>query len=101
MARRSYTPPTSTFANLSLLQDADHPGMPSPNAMMIDQPEEHVVEPNGTDSDNLAIINPDETEQALPDASDCRWQPHLAPPSRHPRHLIVCLPLSCRLTRVY
>lgn len=37
---------------------------------MIDQPEEHVVEPNGTDSDNLAIINPDETEQALPDASD-------------------------------
>ncbi|KAK3328499.1 hypothetical protein B0T19DRAFT_424769 [Cercophora scortea] len=34
---------------------------PSPNAMLVDQPEEHVVGPNGTaaDNDDIAIINPD------------------------------------------
>ena len=73
IAESSNTPSTSQFANLSLGQDGYHPDVPSPNAMMVDQPEEHVVEPNGIEKDNLTIINPDENEQAMPLASDCRW----------------------------
>jgi hypothetical protein len=41
--------------------------------MALDQPEEHVVEPNGTEKDNLTIITPDENEQAPPPATDCTW----------------------------
>lgn len=66
--------------NLSLVQEADHPEMPSPNAMVVDQTAEHVVEPNGIETDSLAIINPDENDQVLPDASDCRWNRAPAPP---------------------
>lgn len=39
--------------------------------MMVDPPDEHVVEPNGIANDPLAIISPDESDQALPVASDC------------------------------
>ncbi|KAK1760881.1 ubiquitin carboxyl-terminal hydrolase [Echria macrotheca] len=37
--------------------------VPSPTAMMVDPPEEHIVEPNGAESDEVAIIPP-------PDATD-------------------------------
>lgn len=83
MGDRSYTPPAGAFANLTLLQDADHPGVPSPNAMMIDHPEEHVVEPNAIENDTLTIINTDSNDQALPLADDCTWSCHVAPPC-HP-----------------
>lgn len=44
--------------------------------MLIDGEDEHVVEPNGTATDNLAIINPDglngeQDVPSLPVASDC------------------------------
>lgn len=64
-------PPTAVLANLSLQDDNQNPETASPNAMAVDAPEEHVVEPNGTETDDVAIINPDamETDQLL--ASDC------------------------------
>ncbi|KAL2268587.1 hypothetical protein VTJ83DRAFT_3433 [Remersonia thermophila] len=39
------------------MDDLQNPGA-SPNAMVVDGPEEHVVEPNGTESEDVAIINP-------------------------------------------
>ncbi|KAK0635236.1 hypothetical protein B0T17DRAFT_586816 [Bombardia bombarda] len=64
--------PTAEFANLTILEDDHNPQAPSPNAMMIDAPEEHVVEPNGTDIDDVAIINPDSMETVIepPRAND-------------------------------
>lgn len=65
--------PTSNLANLSLAQDGDHPGLPSPDSMMIDHPDEHLVDANGMETDNVAEINPDSdrSEPSLPVASDC------------------------------
>lgn len=67
------TPPTREFSELTVHEDNHNPEAPSPNTMMVDGPEEHVVEPNGTESDDVAIINPDamETDQLL--ASDCEY----------------------------
>ena len=72
------TPPTGALANLNLQDDTQNPGTASPNTVMVDAPEEHVVEPNGTETEDVAIINPDsmETDTTLL-ANDCM----LAPPS--------------------
>lgn len=65
------TPPTGDLANLTL-QDDNHSLEPvSPNAVMVDAPEEHVIEPNGTESDDVAIINPDTMDTDTLVASDC------------------------------
>jgi hypothetical protein len=68
------TPPSGDFSKLTINGDQDNynPDAPSPGAMMVDQPEEHVVEPNGTDTEELAIINPD-SEHGHPPANDCLW----------------------------
>lgn len=67
------TPPTGKFAQLTVNKDANNPEAPSPNAIMVDAPEEHLVEPNGAENDdNVAVINPDvmESENTLL-ANDC------------------------------
>lgn len=66
------TPPTGALANLNINQDDNqNPEAASPNAMMVDAPEEHVVEPNGTETDDVAIINPDAMDTDTLLASDC------------------------------
>ncbi|KAK0739732.1 hypothetical protein B0T21DRAFT_382697 [Apiosordaria backusii] len=55
--------PVPDFANLTLQADNHLNGdAVSPNAMLLDTPEEHIVEPNGTESEDVAIINPDSME---------------------------------------
>ncbi|KAK3359743.1 hypothetical protein B0T25DRAFT_533748 [Lasiosphaeria hispida] len=39
--------------------DTHTPEAPSPNAMAVDPPEEHIVEPNGTETEDVAIIEPE------------------------------------------
>lgn len=78
-------PPTGALANLTLDQDDNqNQEAASPNTMVVDAPEEHVVEPNGTEAEDVAIINPDamDTDSLL--ASDCTSPP--PPPLRtaHP-----------------
>ena len=79
------TPPTGALANLNLQDDNQNPEAASPNAVMADAPEEHVVEANGTETEDVAIINPDsmDTDTTLL-ASDCTL-PLLSPPSTAPR----------------
>jgi ubiquitin carboxyl-terminal hydrolase 7 len=76
------TPPTGALANLNLQDDIQNPGTASPNTVMADAPEELVVEPNGTETEDVAIINPDAMDTAGTTllASDCM----LAPPSARP-----------------
>jgi ubiquitin carboxyl-terminal hydrolase 7 len=66
------TPPTGALANLNLQDDNQNPEAASPNAVMVDAPEEHVVEANGTETEDVAVINPDnmDTDTTLL-ASDC------------------------------
>ena len=54
------------------IKDDQNPQAPSPNAMLIDTPEEHIVEPNGVENDDVAIITPeaDEKEPTVL-ATDC------------------------------
>jgi ubiquitin carboxyl-terminal hydrolase 7 len=70
----SFTPPSGELAALTIrdTQDVFNPDAPSPNAMILDQPEEHVVDPNGVENDELAIINPD-SENEAPLATDCAF----------------------------
>ncbi len=79
------TPPSAQYARLTITEDAQNPEAPSPNAMAVDPPEEHIVEPNGTETDNIAIINPDAMDSDIVLASDCTVfclpHPH---PSRTP-----------------
>lgn len=66
--------PTGEFVRLTINEDRDpnNPDAPSPNAMMVDTPEEHLVEPNGTENDNnVAIINTDTMESDALLATDC------------------------------
>lgn len=42
----------------------------SPNAMLVDQPEEHIVEPNTTDSEDVAEINTESAAALRPLATD-------------------------------
>ncbi|KAK0727330.1 hypothetical protein B0T26DRAFT_637316 [Lasiosphaeria miniovina] len=49
---------------LTFYEDANNPEAASPNAMAVDPPEEHIVEPNGTETGDVAIITPDSTENA-------------------------------------
>jgi hypothetical protein len=51
------TPPTDDLANLSIQDINQNSEAPSPNSMMVDDPEEHVVEPNGTETDSLTLVN--------------------------------------------
>ena len=74
---------SSEIASLTL-NEAQHPDAPSPNAMMVDQPDEFVVEPTNspTEDDNVAIITPESLEGATDDASqpradDCMFSPGL------------------------
>ena len=71
------TPPTGALANLNLQDDTQNPGTASPNTVMTDAPEELVVEPNGTETEDVAIINPDamETTGTTLLASDCMLAP--------------------------
>lgn len=70
------TPPTDDLANLSLQDDNQTPVAASPNVMMVDAPEEHVVHTNGTETEEVAIINPDSMEADAPLlASDCTSGP--------------------------
>jgi ubiquitin carboxyl-terminal hydrolase 7 len=69
-----YTSPTVEFANLELNgQDPFHPDATSPNAMMIDPPEELAI-----DSPEANDVQLNDGDQALPDAppkplaTDCR-----------------------------
>ena len=65
-------PPSAGLANLNLQDDNQNPEAASPNGMVVDAPEEHIVEANGTETDDVAIIHTDnmDTDQLL--ASDCR-----------------------------
>ncbi|KAL2025090.1 hypothetical protein VTK56DRAFT_92 [Thermocarpiscus australiensis] len=75
------TPPTAAFANLSLQDENQNSGAASPNAMVVDAPEEHIVEPNGTESEDVAIINPDGMETDTLLASDYEaMKEHVLPP---------------------
>ncbi len=68
----SFTPPTTSVANLTDQEDNVNPEAPSPNAMAVDPPEEHVVEPNGeiaADNVDVVIINADDAnENEAPEA---------------------------------
>ncbi|KAL2152444.1 hypothetical protein VTH82DRAFT_5628 [Thermothelomyces myriococcoides] len=76
------TPPTDDLANLSLQDDNQTPVAASPNVMMVDAPEEHVVHTNGTETEEVAIINPDSMEADAPLlASDYEaMKQHVLPP---------------------
>jgi ubiquitin carboxyl-terminal hydrolase 7 len=53
----------------------------SPSAMMVDAPEEHIVEPNGGEVDDVAIINPDTMETDVLVATDFdAMRDHVLPP---------------------
>ncbi|EAQ85996.1 hypothetical protein CHGG_07249 [Chaetomium globosum CBS 148.51] len=60
------TPPTGALANLNLQDDNQNPEAASPNTTMVDAPEEHVVEANGTEAEDVAIINPDAMDTDSP-----------------------------------
>jgi ubiquitin carboxyl-terminal hydrolase 7 len=68
------------------MDDNQNPEAASPNAVMVDAPEEHVVEANGTETEDVAVINPDnmDTDTTLL-ASDCTLP--LRPRLRRPRAL--------------
>lgn len=95
------TPPTGALANLNLQDDNQNPGAASPNTVMVDAPEEHVVEPNGTESEDVAIINPDSMETDTLLANDCMLHPAPLPSARaltRPRrgHEGACAPAASR-----
>jgi len=75
----STTPPTGAFANLNLQDDNHILEAASPNTTMIDAPEEHIVEPNGAEADDVAIINPDPMDTDTLLASDCMRPPVVYP----------------------
>lgn len=80
---------SSELGRLTVNQDRDpnNPEAPSPNAMMVDAPEEHLVEPNGSENDNnVAIINPDVMESDTPLANDCMFQLSCPFASNPPNH---------------
>ncbi|KAK3501559.1 hypothetical protein B0T13DRAFT_446675 [Neurospora crassa] len=64
----SPSPPSDDqVANLPIrTKDDQNPQAPSPNAMLVDTPEEHIVEPNGVDNDEVAIITPEADEKEAP-----------------------------------
>jgi hypothetical protein len=64
------TLPTAELEALTLDKD-NHIDTHSPNAMMVDAPEEHIVEPNGEEADDVVIINPDLMETDVLLASNC------------------------------
>ncbi|KAK0651817.1 hypothetical protein B0T16DRAFT_404747 [Cercophora newfieldiana] len=53
-----------------MTMDNDAAETHSPNTMMVDAPEEHIVEANGGEADDVAIINPDAMETDALLASD-------------------------------
>jgi len=66
------TPPTGRFRQLTIDEETNTTEAPSPNSMVVDAPEEHIVEPNGTENDDVAIINPDTMDTDVILASDCQ-----------------------------
>lgn len=79
-----HTLPIVALADLELQDDNLNSEAASPNAMMVDAPEEHIVNPNSAETEDVAIINPDnmDTDQLL--ASDCTFAPD-CPPKPTPR----------------
>lgn len=71
--------PIVALANLNLQDDNQNPEPASPNAMAIDNSPEHIVEMNGPETENVAIINPDAMDTDAVLASDCTFA--LPPPS--------------------
>lgn len=63
-------PPAGRLANLSLQEENHITEAASPNGMLVDQPEAHIVEPNGTESEDVAVINPDGMDVDTPVATD-------------------------------
>lgn len=69
----SAAPPSAGFANLNLQDDNQNPEAAPSNAAMADAPpEEHIVEPAGTETDNVAIIHTDNMDTYPLLATDCR-----------------------------
>lgn len=64
-------PLTKALAERGIQDDNLNPETASPNGMLIDTPEEHVIEPNGAETEDVAIINPDGMETDMLLASDC------------------------------
>jgi ubiquitin carboxyl-terminal hydrolase 7 len=83
------TPPTGALANLDLQDDNQNPEAASPNATMVDAPEEHVVEANGTEAEDVAIINPDTMDTDSPILATDRT---LAPAPYSPRFPLSTVP---------
>lgn len=72
------TPPIAGLEKLTLDEDIDEPtpDANSPTDLMLDAPEEHIVEPNGAESDDVAIIDPDAMDtDELRRADDCGCTP--------------------------
>ncbi|KAK4044791.1 hypothetical protein C8A01DRAFT_42409 [Parachaetomium inaequale] len=76
------TPPTGALANLNLQDDNQNPEAASPNAVMADAPEEHVVDANGTETEDVAIISPDnmDTDTTLLASDYEAMKEHVLPP---------------------
>ena len=75
----SSSPPVPS-ANLAIRnKDEQNPQAPSPNAMLVDTPEEHIVEPNGIDNDDVAIITPETDEKEAPVLATDRELDNTAP----------------------
>ena len=71
-AMSNTTPPTGELGMLTINED-NNTETHSPNTMMVDAPEEHIVEPNGGEADDVAIINPDPMETDVLLATDCQF----------------------------
>lgn len=69
-----YTSPTAKFANLDLNgKDPFHPDATSPNAMMLDPPEELAID--SSDANDVQLSDADQAQSNVPPkplASDCR-----------------------------
>ena len=76
-------PPAGRLANLSLQEENHITEAASPNGMLVDQPEEHIVEPNGTESEDVAVINPDSMDVDAPVATDRTFRLPPSPASRY------------------
>jgi hypothetical protein len=64
------SPPDDEFADLDIQDDDQTFEAASPNTMMVDAPEEHVVEANLAEAEDVAIINPDGMETTTPPVTD-------------------------------
>ncbi|KAL2264287.1 hypothetical protein VTK26DRAFT_7892 [Humicola hyalothermophila] len=71
------------------MDDHQNPEAASPNTMLVDAPEEHLVDANGVETDDVAIINPDsmDTDQLLASDYEAMKELVLPPLVEEPRIL--------------